>query len=46
MGKSDAFYRAIAAFSLAYADQNEKDHTALARAIKAGKIKAQYEQVE
>ncbi len=30
MGKSDAFDRAIAAFSMAYADQNEKDHTALA----------------
>jgi len=46
MGKSDAFDQAIAAFSVAYADQNEKDHAALARAIKAGKIKAQYEQVE
>lgn len=43
MGKGDAFDRAIAAFSLAYADQNEKDHAALARAIKAGKIRAQYE---
>ncbi len=29
MGKSDAFDRAIAAFSVAYADQNEKDHAAL-----------------
>ena len=29
MGKSDAFDRAIAAFSLAYADQNERDHAAL-----------------
>jgi hypothetical protein len=28
MGKSDAFDRAIAAFSLAHADQNEKDHAA------------------
>ena len=46
MGKSDAFDQAIAAFSVAYADQNEKDHAALARAIKAGKIKAQYEQEE
>jgi hypothetical protein len=46
MGKSDAFDQAIAAFSVAYADQNEKDHAALARAIKAGKVQAQYEQVE
>ncbi len=46
MGKSDAFDKAITAFSVAYADQNEKDHAALARAIKAGKIKAQYEQEE
>ena len=29
MGKSDAFDKAIAAFSMAYADQNEKDHAAL-----------------
>jgi uncharacterized protein (DUF2252 family) len=46
MGKSDAFDQAIAAFSVAYADQNERDHAALARAIKAGKVKAQYEQEE
>ena len=29
LGKSDAFDKAIAAFSVAYADQNEKDHAAL-----------------
>jgi hypothetical protein len=43
MGRSDAFDRAIAAFSLAYADQNEKDHAALDRAIRQGKLKAVYE---
>jgi len=32
MRKSDAFDRATAAFSVAYADQNEKDHDALDRA--------------
>ena len=40
MGKSDAFDEAIAAFSVAYADQNEKDHAALKRAIRDGKVKA------
>ena len=44
MGKSDAFDKAIAAFSFAYADQNEKDHTALMRAIKAGKVEARFEE--
>jgi uncharacterized protein (DUF2252 family) len=44
MGKSDVFDRAIADFSMAYADQNEKDHTALARAVKSGKVKAVFEE--
>jgi uncharacterized protein (DUF2252 family) len=43
MGKSDVFDRAIAAFSLAYADQNERDHAALASAVKAGKVAAVFE---
>jgi uncharacterized protein (DUF2252 family) len=43
MGKSDTFDQAIAAFSMAYADQNEKDHTALERAIVTGKVKAVFE---
>ena len=43
MGKSDAFDKAIATFAAAYADQNEKDHAALKKAIRAGKVKAQYE---
>ena len=29
LGKSDVFDEAVAAFSVAYADQNEKDHAAL-----------------
>ena len=44
MGKSDVFDKAIASFSFAYADQNEKDHTALMRAIKAGKVEARFEE--
>jgi hypothetical protein len=43
MGKGDVFDRAIAAFSIAYADQNEKDHTAMERAVKTGKMKAVFE---
>jgi hypothetical protein len=43
MGKSDVFDKAIAAFSMAYADQNEKDHAALKRAIRTGKVKAAYD---
>ena len=44
MGKSDVFDRAIAAFSVAYADQNEKDHAALDRAVRKGKVKAVFEE--
>jgi uncharacterized protein (DUF2252 family) len=44
MGKSDAFDRAMAAFSKAYADQNEKDHAALDRAVRRGKVKAVFEE--
>jgi hypothetical protein len=43
MGKSDAFDKAIASFAAVYADQNEKDHAALKKAIKAGKVAAQFE---
>jgi hypothetical protein len=30
---------------MAYADQNEKDHAALERAVRAGKVKAVFEEV-
>jgi uncharacterized protein (DUF2252 family) len=43
MGKSDTFDQAVAAFSVAYADQNEKDHAALDRAVRRGKVKAAFE---
>ena len=44
LGKSDAFDRSIAAFSTAYADQNDKDHTALDRAVRSGKVPAVFEE--
>jgi uncharacterized protein (DUF2252 family) len=44
MGKSDTLDQAIAAFSMAYADQNEKDHAALAAAVRKGKVKAVFEE--
>jgi hypothetical protein len=43
MGKSDAFDQAIATFSKAYADQNDKDHAALDRAVRKGQVKAVFE---
>jgi uncharacterized protein (DUF2252 family) len=43
MGKSTAFEDAIADFSVKYADQNEKDHAVLLKAIRAGRIQAQTE---
>jgi uncharacterized protein (DUF2252 family) len=45
MGRGEAFDEALTAFSMAYADQNEKDHTALVRAIRAGKVEAAAEEV-
>jgi uncharacterized protein (DUF2252 family) len=38
LGKSDAFDRAVADFSIAYADQSERDHEALMKAVRAGKL--------
>jgi len=44
MGKSDVFDKAVAAFSMAYANQNEKDHSALDRAVKKGTVAAELEE--
>jgi hypothetical protein len=41
LGKGDAFDRAIADFSAAYADQNERDYEALVEAVKSGRLLAQ-----
>ena len=38
LGKSDAFDKAIAAFSVAYADQSERDHAVLKKAVSAGRV--------
>ena len=41
LGKGDAFERALADFSVAYADQNERDYEAFVRAVKAGRLSAE-----
>jgi len=40
MGRSDLFDQALASFAVAYADQNEKDHGAIVRAVREGTIEA------
>jgi uncharacterized protein (DUF2252 family) len=40
LGKSDAFDRAMGRFALAYADQTQKDHAALVKAIQSGRVEA------
>jgi len=44
MGKSDKFDQAIASFSVAYADQNEKDYAAFKEAIRFHKVEAVFEE--
>jgi len=41
LGGSDVFDQAVARFAAAYADQNERDHQALADAVAAGQIIAE-----
>ena len=43
LGRSRRFDDAIVSFAVAYADQNERDHKALLKAIRAGKVKVQQE---
>ena len=38
LGKGDAFDNAIADFSVAYADQSERDHESLMKAVRAGQL--------
>ncbi|OKI02106.1 hypothetical protein A6A06_13535 [Streptomyces sp. CB02923] len=40
LGRSDAFDRALARFAESYADQNERDHRALAEAARDGRVEA------
>jgi uncharacterized protein (DUF2252 family) len=44
MGTSNTFDLAIGEYSMAYADQNEKDHASFKKAIKTGKIEAEFEE--
>jgi hypothetical protein len=39
-GKKDTLDRAIAKFALTYAEQTERDHAALVKAIKVGRLRA------
>jgi hypothetical protein len=39
LGKGDKFDKAVAAFSIAYADQSERDHATLMKAVRAGRLK-------
>ncbi len=41
LGGSDVFDQAIAQFSAAYADQNERDHQALVEAVESGRLTAE-----
>jgi hypothetical protein len=45
-GKSDSFDLAIEDFAMTYADENQKDHDALDRAVRSGKVKAMFEQTD
>ncbi len=41
LGSSDVFDRALVEFAEAYADRNERDHDALLRAVKDGRVQAE-----
>ena len=41
LGKADTFGKAIADFSVIYADQNERDYETFTAAVKSGKLTAQ-----
>lgn len=41
LGEGDAFDRALADFSVAYADQNERDYRAFVKAVKSGRLRAE-----
>jgi uncharacterized protein (DUF2252 family) len=44
LGQSDKFDEAVADFAIAYADQTERDHRALERAVRAGEVEALVEE--
>jgi uncharacterized protein (DUF2252 family) len=41
LGKNDTFSSALAKFAVSYADQADRDHATLVKAIRAGQLKAQ-----
>ncbi len=43
LGQSDSFDKAISAFSIAYADQSEKDHAVLMKAVRNGDLDVEIE---
>ncbi len=43
LGRSDVFDKALVTFSVAYADQNERDYAAFKRAIREGVVEAVFE---
>ena len=43
LGNSNKFDEAIASFAVNYADQNERDHQTLLKAVSAGKIEVYHE---
>ena len=43
LGKSDKFDKAVVDFSIAYADQSERDHKILMRAVREGRIEIERE---
>jgi len=44
LGRSDVMDKALASFARAYADQNEKDHAALSKAVRKGTVEAVFEE--
>ncbi|WP_447740488.1 DUF2252 domain-containing protein [Pseudomonas laurentiana] len=44
LGKSDIFDQALGDFSLLYADQTERDHARLLKAVRSGRVKVIYEE--
>jgi uncharacterized protein (DUF2252 family) len=46
LGKGDKFDEAIADFSIAYADQSERDHEVLVKAVRAGRLEVFVEELD
>ena len=44
LGKADTFDKALEKFAMAYADQNERDHAALVKAVRSGRLEALVEE--